>query len=335
MFFFYIENYIRKMKKNQESKTYLEKITDRKLKNEKLLNVASSLKNKEKIRMSKNVIQNIKDCGTWMEFLADKKLEHLKLYQGVFCDNRFCPICSKRKAKKDAVQIKIMTEYIKYELNREFILLTLTAPNVNGEQLSEEIVKYNKAFNHFMKLKKYKNVIKGYIRKLEVTYNNKKKDKSYNTYHPHFHVLISVDKSYFKKNYIKQQEWLINWQEVMDDSSITQVDVRRLKTKTKDQLDKSILELTKYIAKDSNYLENEQVFEYFYKGLKSKRQYAFGGDFKVAREKLKNGELKKYYIKDETEWYWKLTNKWQNGQYSEKQEKLTEQEKAKLQKEKK
>ena len=331
MSFILLSNYIKKMKKNQESKTHLEKITDRKLKNEKLLNIASSLKNKEKIKMSKKTLENIKDCGTWLEFLADKKLEKRKLNAGTFCTNRFCPICSKKKAVKDAVEIKIMTEYIKHELNREFILLTLTAPNVNGEQLSEEIVKYNKAFKKFLERDKYKKVIKGYLRKLEVTYNNKKKDKSYDTYHPHFHVLISVDKSYFKGGiYIAQQEWLKDWQEVMDDNSITQVDVRRLKTKTKDMLDKSILELTKYIAKDSNYLENEQVFEYFYKGLKSKRQYAFGGDFKVAREKLKNGELEKYYIKDETEWYWKLTNKWQNGQYSEKQEKLTEQEKAKL-----
>lgn len=308
------------MKKNQVE--YLKKLTDRKIKNEKLVKIGFNLVNKNKIKMSKKTLENIKDCGTWMQFLADKDLEKMKLLQGTFCTNRFCPICSKKKAIKDAVEIKVMTEYVSKELKRQYLFLTLTAPNVIGEELSEEIKKYNKAFNHFIKLKKYKNIIKGYIRKLEVTYNNNKKSDNYNTYHPHFHVLISVDNRYFKDNYIKRDEWLKDWQEVMQDKTITQVDIRRLQTQNKNILDKSILEITKYVAKDSNYLENEQVFEYFYKGLKGKRQYAFGGDFKIAREKLKNGELEKYYLKDEIEWYWLLTNNWQGKKYMEDKKKL-------------
>lgn len=227
---------------------------------------------------------------------------------------------TKKKAIKDAVELKVITEYVKKELKRQYIFVTFTAPNVSGENLSEEIDKYNKAFNHFIKLKKYKNVIKGYIRKLEVTYNNNKKSKSYGTYHPHFHVLISIDSSYFKGgNYISRDEWLKDWQDVMNDKTITQVDVRRLQTQNKNMLDKSILKLTKYIAKDSNYLKDEEVFLNFYQGLKGKRQYSYGGDFKLAREKLKNGELEEYYFKDETEWYWLITNKW-NNKYSEEKE---------------
>lgn len=312
------------MNKNQykkNEKTHLEKITDRKLKNEKLQKISFDLIEKSKIKMSKKTLLNIDECATWMQFFADKKLEHLKLYQGNFCDNRFCPICSKRKSKKDAIEIKVMTEYVTKELNRQYIFVTLTAPNVAGENLKDEISRYNKAFNHFVKLKKYKKAIKGYIRKLEVTYNDNKKSKSYNTYHPHFHVLISVTSDYFSSNYIKRNDWLADWQEVMKDTSITQVDVRRLKVKD-DGVDSGILELTKYIAKDSNYLSREEVFLNFYKGLKGKRQYAFGGDFKIAREKLKNGELEEYYLKDETEWFWLITNTWNNKNYSQDKEKL-------------
>lgn len=310
------------MKKIQEkkTKTHLEKITDRKLKNEKLVKIGKSLLDNNKIKMSKKTLININNCGSWLQFLADKNLEKHKLYQGNFCTNRFCPICSKKKAIKDAVELKVTTEYVTKELKRQYIFVTFTAPNVSGENLSEEIDKYNKAFNHFVKLKKYKNVIKGYIRKLENTYNNDKNSKSYNTYHPHFHVLISVTSDYFSVNYIPREEWLKDWQDVMNDKTITQVDVRRLQTQNKNMLDKSILELTKYIAKDSNYLEDEEVFLNFYKGLKGKRQYAYGGDFKLAREKLKNGELEDYYFKDETEWYWLITNKWNNNKYSEEKE---------------
>lgn len=309
-------------KQQKKPKTHLEKITDRKLKNERLHSISSSLVNYKKIKMSKKTLENIQDCGSWLQFLADKNLEKMKLHQGVFCTNRFCPICSKKKAMKDAVEIKVMTEYVSKELKRQYIFVTFTAPNVTGEKLSDEIKKYNKAFDRLFKRDKYKKVVKGYIRKLEVTYNNNKRSKNYNTYHPHFHVLISVNSSYFtdKKLYISRDEWLKDWQEVMQDNSITQVDVRRVQTRNVEMLDKGILELTKYIAKDSNYLESEEVFENFYKGLKGKRQYAFGGDFKIAREKLKNGELEDYYFKDETEWYWLITNKWNNKKYSEEKE---------------
>lgn len=310
------------MKKNQDRKTknYLEKITDRKLKNEKLQEISCSLLKQNKIKIGLKTILRMENCGIFLQFLADKKIEKLKLINGIFCNNRFCPICSKKKAIKDAVEIKVMTEYVSKELKRQYIFVTFTAPNVIGEKLSDEIKKYNKAFDRLFKRDKYKKVVKGYIRKLEVTYNNNEKSKSYNTYHPHFHVLISVDNRYFKDNYIKRDEWLKDWQEVMNDKTITQVDVRRLQTQNKNMLDKSILEITKYIAKDSNYLEDEEVFLNFYKGLKGKRQYAYGGDFKIAREKLKNGELEDYYFKDETEWYWLITNKWNNNKYSEEKE---------------
>lgn len=311
-------------KQHKKTKTYLEKITERKQKNEKLQDISFYLMSENKIKMGIKTLKRIEECGTFLQFLADENLEKLKLKNGIFCNNRFCPICSKKKAIKDAVELKVITEYVTKELKRQYIFVTFTAPNVSGENLSEEIKKYNKAFKKLFEREQYENVVKGYIRKLEVTYNNNKKSKSYGTYHPHFHVLISVDSSYFQGGrYIKRDEWLKDWQDVMNDKTITQVDVRRLQTKNKNMLDKSILELTKYIAKDSNYLENEKVFLSFYQGLKGKRQYAYGGDFKLAREKLKNGELEEYYFKDETEWYWLITNKWNNNKYSEEKEKTT------------
>ncbi len=56
----------------------------------------------------------------------------------------------------------------------------------------------------------------------------------------------------------------------------------------------------------------------FCKGLKGKRQYSYGGDFKIAREKLKNVELEDYCFKDENEWYWLITKN--NKKYLEEKE---------------
>ena len=48
--------------------------------------------------------------------------------------------------------------------------------------------------------------------------------------HPHFHVLLHVDKSYFKgTNYVKRDVWLNEWRKSYKDFNITQVDIRNLK----------------------------------------------------------------------------------------------------------
>ena len=76
---------------------------------------------------------------------------------------------------------------------KEFIFLTLTTPNVLKNELENEIKHYNQSFRKLIKRKKVNSVIKGYVRKLEITYN-----KEWDDYNPHFHVLIAVNKSYFK-----------------------------------------------------------------------------------------------------------------------------------------
>ena len=48
-------------------------------------------------------------------------------------------LCAKRKSLNDTLTVKIMSEYIRQELKRRYILLTLTAPNVSGEELKTEI----------------------------------------------------------------------------------------------------------------------------------------------------------------------------------------------------
>lgn len=297
------------MSKNQV--THLKKISDKKNKNEKLLKIAEKLISDKKINMTKKTTERIKDCATYLEFLADRNLENLKLKSGIFCKNRFCPICSKKKSIKNACEIKIITDYISCELKRKFLFVTLTAPNVCGNELDKEITKYNLAFKKLVERKIFKKAIKGYLRKLEVTYNKKT-----NMYHPHFHIVLSVTSSYFVNDYIKRDCWLKNWQEVMQDNSITQVDVRRFKKNNDDKLDKSILEITKYIAKDSNYLTDEKVFENFYNALKSKKELSFSGDFKIARDLYKKGLLDKYKKEELIVWYYLIKNKWQNKKYT-------------------
>lgn len=111
-------------------------------------------------------------------------------------------------------------KYIEQDQQKDFIFLTLTTPNVSKEDLENEIKHYNQSFRRLSNRTKFKKVVKGYVRKLEITYNKNRDD-----YHPHFHILIAVNKSYFKdtKSYISQSEWLTLWRDVTVMPEITQV----------------------------------------------------------------------------------------------------------------
>ncbi len=277
-----------------------------------------------KRHIGENQMDLVEDCNTFLSFVADKTLEKQKLYKANSCKNRFCPVCAWRKARKDALGLSLMMQYIKQQENKEFIFLTLTTPNVNSDELENEIKRYNNSFRKLIKRKKVDSVIKGYVRKLEITYNKKRDD-----YNPHFHVLIAVNKSYFKdtKSYISQKEWLNLWRDVTGISEITQVQVQKIRQNN----NKELYEMAKYSGKDSDYLINQKVFDAFYKSLKGKQVLVYSGLFKEAKKKLKNGDLD--YLKeiDPTEYIYQIFYIWKQKEYlaSELYD-LTEQEKREI-----
>lgn len=277
-----------------------------------------------KRHIGENQMDLVEDCNTFLSFVADKTLEKQKLYKANSCKNRFCPVCAWRKARKDALGLSLMMQYIKQQQKKEFIFLTLTTPNVMSDELENEIKRYNNSFRKLIKRKKVDSVIKGYVRKLEITYNKKRDD-----YNPHFHVLIAVNKSYFtdKRYYISQQEWLDLWRDVTGISEITQVQVQKIRQNN----NKELYEMAKYSGKDSDYLINQKVFDAFYKSLKGKQVLVYSGLFKEAKKKLKNGDLD--YLKeiDPTEYIYQIFYIWKQKEYlaSELYD-LTEQEKEKL-----
>ena len=250
----------------------------------------------------------IKNCNTFLSFVTDKTLEKKKLYKANPCKNRFCPICAWRKARKDALGLSLMMQYILQEESKSFIFLTLTTPNVTAEHLESEIKAYNHSFQKMFKRKRVNSIAKGYVRKLEITYNKERDD-----YNPHFHVLIAVNRSYFKdtKSYISQKEWLNLWRDVTDMPEITQVQVQKIRQNN----NKELYEMAKYSGKDSDYLINQKVFDAFYKSLKGKQVLVYSGLFKDAKKKLKNGDLD--YLKeiDPTEYVYQIFYMWNKNEY--------------------
>lgn len=332
----------KELKSTELGQYILEKYTPKKDLLRKLADYAKGI-------FTPKTLERVKSCGDFMQHLTTFDMSAKRVHRSNSCGNRFCPICTWNKAKKDAIQISVMMQAIREEREQEFIFLTLTAPNVTGEELKSEIDRFNVAFKNLMKRQAVKKVINGYVRKLEVTYNKERfitkemynnpkrqqyfvkrglkigdNNPNYDTYHPHFHVIMAVNKSYFTdtKVYINQLKWLEMWRECMDDMSITQVDIRKVRSSEKSE-NGAVLEVAKYSAKGNELYHSQSVFEIFYKALKGRQLLTFNGLFKDYVKKFKNGELDKYKKQDENEYTHLLTSVWQTSKYENMLRELT------------
>lgn len=247
------------------------------------------------------------NCGSFLLFNTDQSKEKRKLASANFCKNRFCPMCSWRKSLSDAFKIAIISHWISTVHKKKFIFLTLTVPNVVKKELKQAIKELNQSFNRLMKYKEVSGVVKGYVRKLELTYNEERDD-----YHPHLHIMIAVNKSYFSnRTYLNHDKWLQLWQKATKNPNITQVNVRAIKNNDDTSFFDAVLEIAKYTAKDSDMLKSEEVFDTFYHSLKGVRLLGYGGLFKEGMDLFKEGKLDYLKEVDETEYIYKLIYRWE------------------------
>ena len=328
------------LKSTELGKYILEKYTPKKDLVRKLSEYAKGV-------FTHKTLERVKSCGDFMQHLTNLEMNAKKVHRSNSCGNRFCPLCTWNKAKKDAIMLAVLMQAIREQEEQEFIFLTLTAPNIKGEHLKSEIDCFNHAFNKLFKRKNVISVINGYVRKLEVTYNQERfitkqmykraknyydkrnlkegdNNPNYDTYHPHFHVILSVNKSYFTdtKVYINQSKWLEMWRDCMNDESITQVDIRKVRSSEKSEYG-AVLEVAKYSAKSNELYASQSVFEIFYRALKGRQLLTFNGLFKDYVKKYKNGELDKYKKQDENEYTHLLTSVWQTSKYENMLRELT------------
>lgn len=242
-----------------------------------------------------------------------------------FCGKRLCPMCQWRRSLAMFYQVRRLSEeHLKRRKSDIPIFLTFTVPNCKGDVLADTIAKMSKAWNSLLKYKALngydgKSVFMSWFRALEISYNEKRND-----FHPHFHVLVFVRKRYFNKSsgeYVTRDKLLELWQKAMRDSSITQVDMRKVYLKKDDplicelekkkniskdeiikqQLNKACGEVAKYATKQSSYINYSHITKQYWcktdtimqlhKGIFRKRLIAFGGLFKPLRNELKMQDI--------------------------------------------
>ena len=241
--------------------------------------------------ITENRLQSLEQCGDNLLFsVNDKKEKRLK--GANFCRLRTCPMCNWRKSLKMFGQTnKIANKILEQNSSTRFLFVTFTVKNCSADKLSQTIDMMNIGFKRLTdkskKLaitNKFKNNMLGYIRAMEVTYNQEK-----DTYHPHIHCIFAVKAQYFTHGYIKKGDWQYIWGECCKTEYEPIVKVQTIKNSTS----KAVAEVAKYPVKMdelANYQDENKAIKaliVFTKILKGRRLITFGGVFTEARKQLK------------------------------------------------
>ena len=236
----------------------------------------------------KNKAERLAACSTFLQFKLYKDGSK-KLASMNSCHVRLCPICSWRRSLKVYSNIRQVTEYLTAKEQRRYVLITLTVPNCSSDELSGVLDRMFKGFNRFNQLKSIKTAFTGFYRALEITRNSNPMSKSFGTYHPHFHCLFSVKKSYFTSRYYLSIERISElWQQSYRSEDELIVDVR----KVRGDLAKSCAEVAKYSVKSSDIIVPEDLMltsdiaQTLDRALERRRLISYGGELSKVRKLL-------------------------------------------------
>ncbi len=164
-----------------------------------------------------------------------------------YCKNRWCLTCNRIRTAK---LIKGYTTPLKGLTDRYFV--TLTIPNVKGDELREEVKRMIRTQRKIKDMFRKQGFNVTGIRKLECTYNATRKD-----FHPHFHFIVAGKDS--------AQALINEWLQRYPDADRNAQDMRPAN-------DESIYELFKYftkiISKDPTHIQALDVIFRAMQGLR-------------------------------------------------------------------
>lgn len=207
--------------------------------------------------------QRMDDCSGRLEFsqIVQKDTGEIKLRlsNAHFCRVRHCPVCQWRKSLMwKAKFYKAIPQIMEDYKSGRWLFLTLTVKNCDVINLKSTIQEMNKGFKKIINREHFKKYNLGFVKTTEIT--RSKDGKA----HPHFHVLLFMNSSYFRRGYMKQSEWQDLWVDVMKLDYVPQVDIRAVKldkSKTKEEaLSNAVAETLKYAVKPADMIEDREWF---------------------------------------------------------------------------
>lgn len=183
-------------------------------------------------------------CGSYVGMQYDEQ-RRLRVTEACFCRARMCPMCAWRKSLRTFVAIQDMVEAMP---GYDYILCTVTVPNIAGEELSDEITRLYHRWRAMVRLPELRAWC-GWLRSTEVTYSMARGD-----YHPHIHALVAVRPTYWKgRAYVSQAAMQRLW-------GLGIVDLRRVR-----DVGRGVAEVAKYATKplDLQNMEADRAAEVY------------------------------------------------------------------------
>lgn len=219
-----------------------------------------------------NKAQRLEGCAQYVEF-ARAEDGQLQLHSSSFCRVRLCPMCQWRRSLKLGAQVRQVVEQANSQHIAQtgtawrWLMVTYTVRNVEGVDLSAAIDTIHRGLNNMAKCARWRGAVKGWLRATEVTHNTNERSASYDTYHPHMHLLLCVPAGYLSgKGYITQRQWAEMWRHYIGADYTPIVDVRVVKPADGGRLadlpqgeqaaamGKACAEVSKYAAKPADYI---------------------------------------------------------------------------------
>lgn len=227
-------------------------------------------------------------CGSILTFRRDLETGEKTLEHANFCRERLCPMCQWRRSLKIFRQVsQVMDRVEKQQPNLVPIFLTLTMRNCDPQNLGQTLDEIFQGWHNLIVHRKIRRLSQGWFRALEVTYNDRE-----NTFHPHLHAIMLVDRSYFRKankDYMQTTDWVQLWRTAMGLDYDPICDVRRLRNRKNKY--KALAEVAKYTYKDREIIRKDETLTdklvaVLSAALKGRRLYAFGGVMKIAAKEI-------------------------------------------------
>lgn len=266
--------------------------------------------------------RRIKRCANLLEYgwvEMDNYQFLLKLKTAKFCRVRFCPVCQWRRSLMWVSRFfdsfpRLHKDYPKMR----YIFVTFTVANVPVAELRQTVAVMGTAWKRVVRYKSYPAL--GFVRSLEVTkekdlyeYKTVFDEKTQKTVkkktnklirkarpdycHPHFHVLLAVESSYFSgQNYMSKDDWALMWQKALRADYKPVCDVRVVKPRKEskqavnveelpekaalDAIMSAVTETVKYSVKPSDMVSDSSWFLEVADQLHKTRAVALGGVFK-------------------------------------------------------
>lgn len=253
--------------------------------------------------------ERVNRCACWTEFQKLPENGGLRLHDAAFCRVRLCPMCQWRRSLKLGFQARaVISAANAAKTSRDgagygWLMLTLTVRNVPGSDLGHTLDHLHAALNKMQHCQQWKAAVQGWMRATEITRNYNSRSPWYGTYHPHLHLLLCVNKRYFKSAaYISRDGWQKLWQHYADTDYPPEVDVRAIRDKKTGKLAQeedaasisgAVAETSKYIAKPAAYLSPEDAagsldaVKVLDLATESRRLTAWGGVLKDTARRLK------------------------------------------------